>query len=611
MFNKDAMKKIIYIVTMVAVAYGLSSCEPAFLDNKVYSKIVKENYYQNLANYETALTGCYYYVSGRGEVKEGNYCVGIPVIGEAGTDECFIVTTKGDNWSSAVQLDQYGTLVTTNLYCQEIWLNHYTGMNAALEITDRVFAMTDSFLAANPRYPEIAAEACFLQALWYFNLVRIFGGVPVKTHAADQQDEFINVGRNTIQEVYERIFFLLDYAKANLPVTPFGDQLGRAKRNSAYALSAKVNLHIASSMNLLTIPADVKLGGINSYDWTMEGKSKQETIKAYYEQARADARTVLDSFAPNYLMPEFTDCFYPNESSKEILFEGVLSSGLSVELGGWFGSLFGPNGASAKGGGQHVIFGNSIVSMSQFTFYNSGTDKIPVWQSQDKRFSWTWATYRVPATGRVDVAVGQIYNQSEIGKFRIDEPPTYNQDRTPINIPIIRTSEICLVYAEAQAELDNIAGLGITDEALRFINVVRKRADVEEYTTATVKEEIALKTYPNTNPPAAANTLKRGNTEIKGWTDDTDIGHLRRAILNERTLELIGEGHRWYDLVRMGVLPTVVPATAAYANTGGGIGNKPTVPTRSIQPYHIFRPIPSREISLHQGALKQNYGYTL
>lgn len=68
----------------------------------------------------------------------------------------------------------------------------------------------------------------------------------------------------------------------------------------------------------------VKLAGINSYEWNYTDQSgreysKDETIKYYYTVARDEARTVLDIFAPNYLMPKFTDCFYPNESSDEIL----------------------------------------------------------------------------------------------------------------------------------------------------------------------------------------------------------------------------------------------------------------------------------------------------
>ena len=52
----------------------------------------------------------------------------------------------------------------------------------------------------------------------------------------------------------------------------------------------------------------------------------------------------------------------------------------------------------------------------------------------------------------------------------------------------MRVSDICLVYAEAQAELDNIEGKGITTDALEFLNVVRRRAKVVEYTPTSILE---------------------------------------------------------------------------------------------------------------------------
>jgi len=600
------MKKII-ITAIAAIALVNISCEPAFLDNNVYSSIEKDKFYKNLSDFEKALVGCYHYISGRGQSKDGNYAVGIPMMGEAGTDECFVNTSKGSNWDYAYQLDQYSSLVSTNLGCQEVWINHYAGINAALEITDRIFAMNPEFLDNNPRYREIAGEACFLQALWYFNLVRIYGGVPLKFRASDSDDDLMRISRNTIGEVYEHIFKLLEYAKENCAVL-YNKQYGRATKNSAYALSAKVNLTVASSINLLTIPSEVKLGEINTFEWTLPDMDKAATIEELYTRARDDARFVLDFFAPNYLMPNFTDCFYPHESSKEILFEGVLSTGLVTEMGGWFGSLYGPNGSSNMGGGQSVLMGNNVISMNQYTFYNTGGTNAanpPIWNSTDKRFLWTWATFRLPAAGFAVVLPPQIYNQTQIGKFRIDAPPDYNQDRTPVNIPILRTSEVCLIHAEAQAELDNIYGFGITADALEFLNVVRQRAGIESYTAASITDVVPLVNHTNTNNSTATT---RGNYDLRGWNDESDIGHFRRAILNERQMELIGEGHRWHDLVRMGVLARIVPAVVNYSNSYS-VANKPEIPTRDIRPHHIFRPIPRREISLHGGYLIQNYGY--
>lgn len=220
--------------------------------------------------------------------------------------------------------------------------------------------------------------------------------------------------------------------------------------------------------------------------------------------------------------------------------------------------------------------------------------------SVDDRFAWAISTFQITQAGEVKaIAFGQRYKQFQIAKFRIDVPPSYNQDRTPVNNPILRVSDICLVYAEAQAELDNIEGKGITTDALEFLNVVRRRAKVVEYTPTSILEVL---TYEDLK--------KQGNKEIKGYVATNPIEHFRRAILNERMLELLGEGHRWFDLVRMGVLKEVTEQSIDYARTRPGANlSNPNIPVRHISEFHIFRPVPAREISLHKGALTQNDGY--
>ncbi|NDP22224.1 MAG: RagB/SusD family nutrient uptake outer membrane protein [Paludibacter sp.] len=467
------MKKLIYIIPTIIFSTIFSSCEISFLDSVSYSDITKDVYYSSVSEYETALVGCYYYISGRGPSKDGNYASGLPIAGQAGTDETYIAVNKGVSFEAATQFDNYSTLNTNNLICQEIWLNHYAGINAANEIINRIDKIDSVRLSGTPRYLGIRAEAQFLEALWYFNLVRIYGGVPIMTQASNSSMDLYTMKRDSIEKVYSRIINLLDSAILYLPTTT--TEYGRATVYSGYGLLSKVALHIASSMNLLTIPDEVKLGGINSYDWVQKDingidLSKTETIKYYYQMARNNALNVLTHFAPNYLMPNFSDCFYPHESSREILFEGVMSIGLSQEQGGWFGSLFGPRGQSSYGGGQHVIMPILPIVLDHFTFSYPPTT-TSTYSSLDSRFMWTIGTfqYNKPNGSVSNIGTASAYKLFEIAKFRLDAPPGYNQDRTPVNNPILRVSDICLVYAEAQAELDNFDGFGITNEALTHL----------------------------------------------------------------------------------------------------------------------------------------------
>lgn len=624
------MKKFRNLLIIALVSTSLHSCEIGFLDNKALSDITSENFYKSLPDYEKALVGCYYYISGRGDRKEGNYTFGVPIISEAGSDEIFVNPTKGANFESAMQLDSYNTLNASNQICEAIWQNHYQGIAGTNQILSRIDRMSSEDLDATPRFREIAAEARFLQALWYFNLARIFGGVPLMTEMKEGDYDYSKEKRKPLKDVYLHILSLLEYSKEHLPAEI--REYGRARKISAYALSSKVNLQIASSMNLLNPSLkneSVKLNNINDFEWTISNEngtelSFAETIKYYYSAAKTDADFVLTDYSNKhggrYLESKYEDCFYPNESSDEILFEAIMSTGLSQEMGGWFGSLFGPFGQSQAGGGQQVLMSNNPVILDTYAFNCTGSSpsNVNYAETADQRFMWAISTVsRQKGKPETKIALASSYKQFQIGKFRIDADPSYNQDRAPVNNPILRVADICLIYAEAQAELDdlNAPGSPVSDESFKFINIVRERAGLNSflYDNKSIVKNISYNNHTQT-----------GNKEIKGYTETytyaggSPIGHFRRAILNERMLELCGEGHRWYDLVRMGMLINTVRATTDYSSSPGTVKiNNVTVkrdngklfPIRVIDEYNIFRPIPSREISIHKGNLLQNFGY--
>jgi hypothetical protein len=125
--------------------------------------------------------------------------------------------------------------------------------------------------------------------------------------------------------------------------------------------------------------------------------------------------------------------------------------------------------------------------------------------------------------------------------------------------PVIRYADVLLMYAEAENELGN------TPEALTYINMIRKRARWD------------------------------GNVERNTTPDYVGLNQeqFRAAVLNERRLEFVAEGQRWFDLARTKTLETLVPIA------------KPGI---TPQDKHYLFPIPQREIDLNPN-LKQNTGY--
>lgn len=77
------MKKNKYIIALLLLSNLFTGCEIGFLDNEAFSDLTREGYYEKLSDYEAALVGCYYYISGRGTTKEGTYADRISCIGRS------------------------------------------------------------------------------------------------------------------------------------------------------------------------------------------------------------------------------------------------------------------------------------------------------------------------------------------------------------------------------------------------------------------------------------------------------------------------------------------------------------------------------------------------
>lgn len=86
---------------------------------------------------------------------------------------------------------------------------------------------------------------------------------------------------------------------------------------------------------------------------------------------------------------------------------------------------------------------------------------------------------------------------------------------------------------------------------------------------------------------------------------DTPIERFRIFLLNERKWELVGEGQRWFDLVRLNYLKRICDALDAQFDSEMNNPND-LKKMRNVKPFHVFRPIPLRETDL---GVRQNHGY--
>lgn len=215
------MKKISYFIIILI---SLTSCAKV-LDVEPYQSISPEDALKDKTGIERAITGSYSVLGNVGSY--GRYQI---IVSDLAADNLDWVATSVD-YSEIDQND----INANNIVIDGIWSANYDGINRVNNILHKLPDIPD--LTEN-EINLFEGEARFLRALFHFNLVNFFGGVPVKTQPTLDLSN-IDQARNTRDEVYLQIIEDLTIAEEKLPasVAP-----GHAGSFSASALLARIYL---------------------------------------------------------------------------------------------------------------------------------------------------------------------------------------------------------------------------------------------------------------------------------------------------------------------------------------------------------------------------------
>ncbi|MBD2754310.1 RagB/SusD family nutrient uptake outer membrane protein [Spirosoma validum] len=219
------MKKVAIIFTALV---SLTACQKDFLELKPLSQPNVDNFYKTANDFNNAVNGAY-------DALQSST--------QYGGDYNTVIETRSDNVldndpSSGsglrYNIDRF-IEPTTNSVLRDTWGSLYTGINRCNLILDKIDAVTMDATLKN-RYK---GEAQFIRALSYFNLVRLWGKVPLVLTAGSTTDARSYV-RNEIADVYASIEKDLTAAAAGLPATYTGNDIGRATSGAAKGLLGKV-----------------------------------------------------------------------------------------------------------------------------------------------------------------------------------------------------------------------------------------------------------------------------------------------------------------------------------------------------------------------------------
>ncbi len=293
------MKQKVYILIMM-VLVGLCSCRKDLLTVQPTNLLTQDELFSSPAGVEAYFAALYADLP----MEDFNFC--------NGTFESFPGNGTGytADWTneSAENLGTGGPGLSGNTYD-----NIYAAIRNVNSLLQNVVAVPGLDQATETKY---IAEAKFIRAYDYFELVKFYGGVPLLTKAQQTPDP---LPRNTEVAIWDQIKSDLDSAAEFLPET---SDYGRANKYVALALEARAMLH-AASIGKFGDPAILtQTKGVNGVD----ASSAQKYMQAAFDAAQTIINSTKYSLFmqyPNDLAQNFEYLFYqcgPGQTNPEAIF---------------------------------------------------------------------------------------------------------------------------------------------------------------------------------------------------------------------------------------------------------------------------------------------------
>lgn len=570
MFDLSSMKRFSPIYLLVGLALFVTACTEDLLDQVPTTQLSSDLFWKTTDDAIFAVNGVYeanrttfdrdYYFDGAGE---------------------FVNTRGTSNGQGTYNPGPIGSSGNFGF----LWGDCYRTINRANYVLQNIGALRKTLTAPADLalMDRLVAETRFLRALNYFRLIDLWGDVPFFTKKLDGNTEAYNLTRTPRAAVKDSILADLSYAATVLPETYTGDNLGRATKLAAWSFSGKVNLFWAC--------------------WMKNAGNGSEAQK-HYTAAAADFKKVIDKNIPLFRNgepgpadnPNYWHLFqYFNEYDPEIIF--------SVQFGGPLlsqGEEMMRDFGTRNTGNAQCWVAPTFRLANRYQLISTGDFAPPLVLSRNTTQvnsatnprSYAGRDYRMRATMLWDEQ--KMLRLSTDGLNVLDSIPfrfgsrdgvTYiNYDGAPSgyifrkwvrqtggigrsdgpqDMYLMRLPDVWLMYAEAVNELS-----GPTPETFTLLDRIRRRGNL---------------------PP-----LNRAKFASRD--------EFFKAIEQERIIELVGEGHRFFDIRRWKKVEEIWPMPGGqvlFDTQGTRVRDEfVNAPDRNYQRFYIFQ-IPTGEIEVN------------
>ncbi|MCE7043858.1 RagB/SusD family nutrient uptake outer membrane protein [Dyadobacter sp. CY312] len=413
---KNIAKKIGVMSALfsVFIATGCSD----FLDESDPSNFTVENYFTLPAHARSSVNAIYAPLR---EPLNSGFGGGAWMMTEFATG--LAATDLGQAVNSYFVKDLRNT--SDNGYGQTYWAQYYKGIASANLSIEKIPGIPGLDAAEGKR---IMGEAYFLRAFYYFNLVRMFGNIPLLTKPVDLLSEDLKPKQATPEEVYTQIVADLKMAEESGLV--WTDKSGKVTLGAVKSLLSQVYL-------------------------TMAGYPLQKGA-SHYELAAKKAEEVIDS-QQFKLFTTYDDLHNPTKKNIE---ENIFMIQYKTQIlpGNWQVAILPYN----KNISAYSDETGGIYSTADFVKSYDAADL----RAKEKQFFYTKFTNEKDRNLQVDLGGYFIYKHFDV----VAQTSSANSD---LNWPVIRYADVLLVYAEASNEVG-----GPTAKAYSAVNAIRTRAQL-------------------------------------------------------------------------------------------------------------------------------------
>lgn len=568
--------KTYLLATAAVLGLSIGSCSEDFLDVEPKTSLFDTNFYSTQLDAEMALIGCYDgWQRTNSDVDASFY-----LLTEIMSDECFAALGVGDdrNYQAIDRFDKNEAPAYSDLG-NNLWIRYYGGIfrcNKLLQELDRIIwnGATASEQEANRK--RVEGEARVLRAILYFDLVRLFGNIPLLTVPTQE-----NLPQANPDDVYALIADDLLFAAENIPADAYpkskaSENDGRITRWAAKALLGRVYLYYTGYYGKPDLVG--KVTGQQALQHLEDVIASEEydlldnfrdlwpasSIKVKID---SEGRRVADG-ASNYqrghkesvlvLKFNYTQDYNGNlDGNRWLVMMGLRNYSVFPYGRGWGACTVHPSIVNAYGDGDSRRSA-SIIDLKAESI-EDGFDKLDDQREYTgysvKKYT-PMSKWEVKSDGSMEL-VDEVFGLGG-GDFQISQ----YQDWV-----VIRYADVLLMAAE----------LG-SFNSTQYLNDVRRRA----YTTDGVLD-------PNF----------------------TELTATKENILKERQLELAFEGVRYWDLLRQGVdyAASAIAEEDGVEVLSGQKDDKVVIKAANIIAKKGLFQIPNTQITLSNNVLKQNPGW--